>query len=191
MHTTNKPCVLLDRDGTIIEDRHYLCDPRELKLLPGAAEGLLALQKAGFLLVLVSNQSGVGRGYFSLEDLHRVEAAFVALLHTHDIRLDGLYHCPHAPQEHCECRKPKTGMALAASRDLGFDLKQACMVGDKVDDLLFAQALGIPGILVRTGKGQETEHKHGSQAACIADTLKQAAAWILARKRPNKCPASN
>ncbi|GHU89451.1 D,D-heptose 1,7-bisphosphate phosphatase [Clostridia bacterium] len=134
--------VFLDRDGTIIKDCHYLKDPAQVELLPGVAEALRELKRRGFLLILVSNQSGIARGYFTERDLQAVQDRLNAVLSEHGAALDGAYNCPHAPDDDCGCRKPKIGMALAAKRDFDLDLSESYMVGDKQSDIEFGRNFG-------------------------------------------------
>lgn len=134
--------MLLDRDGTVMVHVPYLHKPEEVELAPGAGPGLRALQQAGLGLVLVTNQSGVGRGMFPLQAVHAVHERLAELLAAEDVRLDGVYLCPHAPWEDCECRKPAPGMAEQAARDLGFDLAQSFMVGDADCDFELGQRIG-------------------------------------------------
>lgn len=146
--------VLLDRDGTVIVDKHYLADPAGVELLPGAAEGLITLRRAGMRLFVVTNQSGIGRGYFTEHDYHACQAALARHLHEVNVSLEDSAFCPHAPEEICMCRKPRTGMwqTLAARHSL--DARHTAMIGDKRDDILFGRTAGFPAvILVLTGKG--------------------------------------
>jgi D-glycero-D-manno-heptose 1,7-bisphosphate phosphatase len=136
--------VLLDRDGTLIVHKPYLSDPDEVELLPGTVEGLRLLKEAGFLLAVVSNQSGVGRGYFGAEQVEAVNARLSELLRAEGISLDGVYWCPHRPDEGCACRKPKTGMLLQACADLGVDVADCTVVGDSDCDVALAHVLGLP-----------------------------------------------
>src|ERR1041385_9096918 len=117
--------ILLDRDGTLIEERDYLADPKRVKLIPGAAAGLRRLKRAGFKVVVATNQSGVGRGLVSPRELERVNKRFLALLRNKKARLDGVYFCPHDPKDHCACRKPRLGMAIRAAKDLGVSWKKS------------------------------------------------------------------
>ena len=103
-----KRYVLLDRDGTIIVDKHYLADPAEVELLPGAAKGLRQIQRLGYGLILITNQSGVGRGKFTTETVDAVHEELVRQLKCEGINLDGIYYCPHVPEDDCNCRKPRT-----------------------------------------------------------------------------------
>jgi histidinol-phosphate phosphatase family protein len=151
-------CAFLDRDGTIIVDRGYLSDPSQVELLPRAAEGLRLLQKSGYLLVVISNQSGVGRGFFTLEDLEKVDLRMRALLAEEGVRLDGVYYCEHREDEGCPCRKPGTALARKAARELGIDLGSSVVIGDKTSDLMMGKSLGCATILVETGMGGGDEN---------------------------------
>lgn len=148
--SSSRRIALLDRDGTIIYNRHYLADPAGVELLPGAAEGLRRMCAMGWELVLITNQSGIGRGYFTEETLQRIHRRFESQLAAESIQLDGIYFCPHAPEEDCDCRKPRTGMVDRAARELGFDLGRdlAVMIGDSPADMDLAANLEIPGIFV-------------------------------------------
>lgn len=167
--------VLLDRDGTIIVDKNYLSDPAGVELLPGAAEGLLLLQKSGFGLVVVTNQSGIGRGYYSIQDMDAVNKRMCLLLADSGIVFDGIYFCPHGPHDKCDCRKPLPGMALRAAAELGFELELAVVIGDKAADLDLARAIGARSVLVRTGYGAMTESTLRTPPDIIADNLFEAA----------------
>lgn len=149
--------ALLDRDGTIIEDRHYLSDPAGVVLLPGAAEGLRLLGQAQVTRVVLTNQSGVATGRIQPEILPLIHRRLVELLQAAGADLEGIYICPHAPDDGCACRKPATGLAFQAARDLGIDLDRSFMVGDKPADIELARRLGVPAFLVATGEGMITE----------------------------------
>jgi D-glycero-D-manno-heptose 1,7-bisphosphate phosphatase len=174
---------MLDRDGTIIADKDYLCDPAGVELLPGAARGLRRLSRAGLGLVVISNQSGVGRGMFRREDVERVNARMEALLAEQGVELDGIYYCPHAPGAGCRCRKPATGLVERAARDLGFNPAEGFVLGDYASDLELGRRLGARTILLRTGYGRETEESSGGLANLVADDLNAAATWIIAALR--------
>lgn len=147
----SRKLALLDRDGTLIEHIPYLKDPDQVKLLPGTIEGLLGLRQLGFWLVLVSNQSGVGRGYFSTGAVEAVHLRLQELLSPHGAQLDLLLYCPHAPDQGCDCRKPAPGMAHQACDQLKANLEGAIMVGDSDCDLQLAERLGITGFRVGPG----------------------------------------
>lgn len=158
------PAVFLDRDGTIIQEAEYLSDPAGVELLPGAADGILALRDAGYRVVVTSNQSGVARGYFDEDAVQRVNQRVQYLLEQSGAGLDGVYYCPHyadgevAPYNRaCDCRKPEPGMLLAAARDLDLDLSQSWVVGDKAADIAFGARQGLRTVLVMTGYGRETQ----------------------------------
>jgi D-glycero-D-manno-heptose 1,7-bisphosphate phosphatase len=172
-----RPYILLDRDGTVIAEKHYLSDPAQVELLPGAADGLRLLQEAGYGLVLITNQSGIGRGMFTQQDLERVHARLEELLAAEGVHLDGIYSCPHAPEEDCDCRKPRTKLVRDAARDFGFNLTETWVVGDKLADIDLARNAGARSILVRTGYGQDAEAK-GAKADVVVDGLREAAVVI-------------
>lgn len=149
----SKPFVLLDRDGTIIVERHYLSDPAQVELIPGAAQGLWEMQKMGLGLVAITNQSGIGRGYFSLARLTEIHQRMCQLLAVEGVDLDRIYYCPHRPEDNCLCRKPLTGMVQLAAKELGFDPQHSFVIGDKPCDIELGQRVGATTFLVRTGYG--------------------------------------
>ena len=171
--------VLLDRDGTIIRERHYLSDPDLVDLLPGAAAGMRLLQEAGLRLVVVTNQSGVGRGYFSQETLERIHDRLRELLAAEGVELDGIYTCPHTPDDRCDCRKPSTGMVDQASRDLGFDPHLAFLIGDNVADIELGRRVGARTLLVRTGYGAELADTEAVTPDYVVADLTEAAHALL------------
>ena len=134
--------AFLDRDGTIAHDRHYLADPNGLELLPNAAAGLRRLSELGFRLVVVTNQSGVGRGYFELDAVERVNERLRELLDEQGIRLDGIYVCPHGPDDGCACRKPAPGLILTAAKELALDLDRSVTIGDREPDVGAGRSAG-------------------------------------------------
>lgn len=140
--------VILDRDGTIVVDRGYLDDPQQLSLLPGAAQGLRTLHERGHPLIVVSNQSGVGRGRLTLTRMHEINALLQQTLEAAGARLDGIYCCPHGPQDDCDCRKPKTRLALEAAAAFGFLPQDAVVIGDKSSDIEFGRRLQATTMLV-------------------------------------------
>ena len=142
------PAVFLDRDGTLIDDVGYPRDPARVRLVEGAAEALAQLREAGFRLVVVSNQSGIGRGLISEDEARSVHERFVAELERRGARLDGVRYCPHAPEAACDCRKPAPGMLLAAADELGLDLDASFMVGDKSSDVEAGHRAGARTILL-------------------------------------------
>jgi D-glycero-D-manno-heptose 1,7-bisphosphate phosphatase len=155
----SRPAVFLDRDGTINAEVDYLSDPDQLVLLPGAGRAIARLNAAGYLTVVVTNQSGIARGLLSEQRLDEIHARLRQLLAQEGGALDAIHHCPHHPtigaapyRRECDCRKPLPGMYERAARELGLDLQRSWAVGDSPRDLEAAAALGVPGILVASGK---------------------------------------
>ncbi|WP_019832298.1 D-glycero-alpha-D-manno-heptose-1,7-bisphosphate 7-phosphatase [Sphingomonas sp. PR090111-T3T-6A] len=177
---SGRPAVLLDRDGTIIVERDYLSDPALVELETGAVEGLRALAEAGFVLAVLTNQSGIGRGYFDLMAAKAVNARVAELLAAEGIVIAGWYLCPHAPDEECDCRKPRPGMARQAAEELGLDLARSWVIGDKSSDVGLADAVGARSILVTTGHGRKDEAAMRAQGVPVCATLVEAAGLILA-----------
>ena len=163
--------VILDRDGTVIFERRYLCDPEGVELLPGALEGMRGMAALGLGLVLVTNQAGIGRGYYDEARYERVNERLVSLLAQGGVVLDGVYHCPHAPDQRCDCRKPAPGMVDRAAADLGFDPGQSVVIGDKPCDINLGKAVGATTLLVRTGYGTEVERDRTAQPDHVVDDL--------------------
>jgi histidinol-phosphate phosphatase family protein len=163
--------ALLDRDGTVIEDRHYLADPDGVSLLPGAVAGLQALSAHGVQAVVLTNQSGVARGRITPAQLSAVHDRFQALLGMAGVSLAGIFTCPHGPDDGCPCRKPADGLAREAAGRLGFRLAEAVVVGDKPTDLELGHRLGVPAILVGTGEGPATLQAGAVQADYVVDDL--------------------
>lgn len=178
----NKPLVLLDRDGTLIEEKGYLSDPSGVKLLPGAVAGLKKLKRAGVRLVVVSNQSGIGRGLITRRQAEDVSDRFLHLLRLKKIILDGVYWCPHSPTAHCPCRKPKLGLVKRAARKLRMPWKGSISVGDRPSDVQLGQKTGGRGVLVLTGYGKQWA-KSSIQSNYVAKDFRQAAQWILKTMR--------
>ncbi|MDX6488916.1 MAG: D-glycero-D-manno-heptose 1,7-bisphosphate phosphatase [Gaiellaceae bacterium] len=147
------PAVFLDRDGTLIDDVGYISDPADVRLMPGAADALRGLRDAGFRLVVISNQSGLGRGLVTQEQADSVHARFLDEFQRAGARIDAAYYCPHAPDEGCRCRKPLPGLILDAARDLGLDLERSVMVGNSDVDVAAGEAAGARAILLAHGTG--------------------------------------
>jgi D-glycero-D-manno-heptose 1,7-bisphosphate phosphatase len=170
--------VLLDRDGTIIVERYYLSDPDWVELLPGAAEGLRRLSRLGLGLVVVTNQSGVGRGYFDERRLAEIHRRFAGVLEAEGVRLDNIYYCPHTPEDGCRCRKPETAMVERAAAELGLDPAEAFLVGDQASDIELGRRVGATSFLVRTGFGAETAAAGESGGFEVVEDLGEAARRI-------------
>jgi D-glycero-D-manno-heptose 1,7-bisphosphate phosphatase len=173
-----KRYILLDRDGTIIHDKHYLHDPEGVELLPQAVEGLKRMQGMGFGLAVLTNQSGVARGYYDEDAVKACNERMIELLAEEGVAIDGVFFCPHEPQDKCGCRKPKPGLMAQAAAELDFDPAQAFMIGDKSADVGLGKNTGATSILVRTGKGAKQEAKCAHRADHVCDDLFAAALYI-------------
>jgi D-glycero-D-manno-heptose 1,7-bisphosphate phosphatase len=174
--------AFLDRDGTLIEDRHYLADPASVSLMPGAAAAVRELNKAGMAVVVVTNQSGIARGHFSEADYELVRARVVELFAEAGARIDATYHCPHHPEltGPCACRKPGTLLYERAAAELGLDPARSLYVGDRWRDVAPALALGGVGVLVATPDTPAGDVVRASEEARLATTLKAAVERFLA-----------
>jgi D-glycero-D-manno-heptose 1,7-bisphosphate phosphatase len=168
--------VILDRDGTIIEEREYLSDPEQVMLIPGVGAALRKLRQMGLGLVMITNQSGIGRGFFDQVELDRVHERLKQLLDREGVHLDGLYICPHKPDDDCGCRKPRLGLLQKAAKDLGFSSERTLIIGDKASDMEMGRIAGAITFLVRTGYGSQTEK--GAVADFVVDDMAAAAATI-------------
>jgi D-glycero-D-manno-heptose 1,7-bisphosphate phosphatase len=189
--------VFLDRDGTVNEEVGYLSDLSRLRLLPGAAASIRRLNEAGFKVVLVTNQSGVARGYFPESFVHDTHELLVRMLAGEGARLDGIYYCPHHPKAgeppyrmDCDCRKPATGLLDRAARELSIDLHASFMVGDKWSDVELGQRAGCRSILVRTGFSHDDAGNirpaHVKDPELVAHGLAEAVAWVLQQAGADK-----
>ncbi len=157
-----RPAVFLDRDGTLLDELGYLGDPERMSVFPFAGEAVRLLNRAGFLVVIVTNQSGVGRGLYPEEGAQAVNLALLQRLQGEGGRVDAAYFCPHLPDAGCACRKPAPGMALRAEADLSLDLSRSWVVGDMDKDILLASSLGMRGALVETGHAVKGEVPPGT-----------------------------
>ena len=189
-----KPAVFIDRDGTLTEEVGYVNHPSRLSLLPRSAEAIRRLNAAGVPAVLITNQAGLARGYFTEDVLHAVNATLAARLKDAGAHLDGLYVCPHHPTEGeppwravCDCRKPAPGLLLRAAAEMGLDLAASTMVGDKESDLVPARRVGARAVLVLTGYGRgEWEYRRARFEVVpdyVAGDLLDAVDWVLAGRR--------
>ena len=182
----SSPAVFLDRDGTVNEEVDYLRSPDQLRLIAGSARGIAALNRAGFKVVVVTNQSGLARGLFTPADLDLVHARLREMLAAEGAHLDGLYFCPHHPQgavpefsRECRCRKPAPGLFEDACLQLGLDPARSFWVGDRRRDLEAAEVFGGRSALVLTGYGLEEVRRPGLTPTIVAPDLRRAADWIL------------
>ncbi|MBI5086789.1 MAG: HAD family hydrolase [Acidobacteria bacterium] len=168
--------VALDRDGTLIAERGYLADPEGVEVMDGAAGALLRMRELGLRVVVVTNQSGVGRGYFEMSAVEAIHARIIKELGAAGKMIEGFYVCPHAPGEECDCRKPKTGLLMRAAADLGLPVEECVVVGDKAADVELGHAAGGKSVLVTTGYG--AEHAGSVAADFVAGSLREAAEWM-------------
>jgi histidinol-phosphate phosphatase family protein len=182
-----RPAVFLDKDGTIVDDVPYNVDAGRIVLSLRAAVGLRMLQRAGYALVVVSNQSGVARGYFALEALDAVEGRLRALLLAEGVQLDGFYFCPHHPQGRvmpyavaCLCRKPLPGMLHRAAADLDLDLPRSWLIGDILHDIEAGRRAGCRTVLLDNGNETEWNVSYLRTPHITATDIGEAAARILA-----------
>lgn len=188
--TSLRPAVFLDRDGTINEQMGYINHISRFQLLPGVAEAIRRLNEANIPVVVVTNQSGLARGYFPEELLSAVHEKMELLLAEHGAHVDGIYICPHHPEAKkekyrlaCNCRKPKTGLLLQAAEELGLDLGRSFVVGDRWSDLKTAAGCGATSVLVLTGYGRGDAQYIGPgqevQPTFVGLDLAEAVQWIL------------
>ncbi len=169
--------VFLDRDGTLNEEVNYLHRPEDLRMLPGTAEALRMLRGAGFRLIIVTNQAGVGRGYYTEEELMSFQRYFDRVLERDGVSIDGFYYCPHHPEHGigayrkvCRCRKPGTGMLEQAEKDLGgIDRARSWMIGDKESDTLAGKRFGLRAVLVGTGYGSGIRREQAEKGGILPD----------------------
>ncbi len=184
------PAVFLDRDGTINEQMGYINHQSRFVLLPRVGQAIKMLNDNGYKSVVVSNQSGVARGYFPLELVHEVNHLMEELLWKEGARLDGIYFCPHHPQGSipeyaiaCDCRKPGNGLITLAKRDFDIDMSRSFVVGDRCQDLEMAEKAGLQGVLVLTGYGKgERDYllpKKRVKPTYVAEDLFDGVRWII------------
>ena len=177
-----RKAVFMDRDGTVSEEIGYMVDPRLYKLFPWTGPAIQKINASGMKAVLITNQSGVGRGYFPETLVHEVHDILRAELGRYNASLDAIYFCPHHPESECDCRKPRPGLLLKARQELGVELSQSYMIGDKYLDIETAYAVGARSILVMTGYGREEHEKYKNspqQPHFIAENLLEAVESII------------
>ena len=185
-----RAAVFLDRDGTIIEEVGYLDRLERVELYPWTIDAIRAFNRAGLAVVMITNQSGIARGFFTEQVVDEVHAHMAAMLAEGGARIDAYYYCPHHPDgkvagyaRACECRKPGRGLVDRAVRELGVDPARSFVVGDRWLDVALARAIGARGVLVRTGYGASVERQRPGDltADAVVDNLIAAASWILGR----------
>jgi histidinol-phosphate phosphatase family protein len=186
--------VFLDRDGVINElapDNGYVTRWEEFRFLSSALEAIRRLTENGYRVVVVSNQSCIGRGLVTHEDIRQIHRLMEEKIAESGGKVEAIYYCPHKPGDECSCRKPRPGMFLAAMEDLGVDLVQSVFVGDSVSDLLAADKIHATSILVRTGHGTQAEEQLGPgvvEPTLIVDDLAQAVDWIITQREQASAP---
>lgn len=171
--------VFVDRDGTINLDVPYCSCPEDLVLLPGSAEAIRLLNNAGFPVVVVTNQSGIARGYFTEADLDRIHLRMKNLLGAYGARVDAIYCCPHHPNAGCPCRKPGTELALRAARELGLNLGSSFVIGDSEADIEMGRRVGARTVQIHQGEPAASARL----SHCVVPDLYKAAEWVLAQPR--------
>ena len=175
---TRRRFVVLDRDGVIITERHYLSDPQRVTLIHGAARGLRQMREMGLGLIVVTNQSAIGRALFDRERLDLIHRRLHDLLEAQGVHLDGIYSCPHTPEDNCRCRKPQPGLVELAAQELDFDPRASFVIGDKVCDIELGQQVGATTFLVRTGYGAQVAAEGIVTPDYVVDDLRDAAQVI-------------
>ena len=174
-----KRYVFFDRDGTINKEVHYLHKIEDVELYEQVRPALKKLQEAGYGIIFVTNQSGIGRGYYSLEQMHAVNKHIEEILAKDGIKIDRIYFCPHLPNDGCKCRKPATGMIDQAVNDFNLEIDEIWVVGDKPCDVQLGQNAGGKGILVRTGHGSKYQANNEFKPNYIAEDLAEAVEFII------------
>jgi len=193
-----KKAVFLDRDGTLIRNHHYGCNPNEIELLEGVPKGLRLLKRAGYYLVLVTNQSGIARGFFTEGQLAAMHRRLGAVLEEQGVGIDGWYYCPHHPDgvvpEYsvtCDCRKPRPGLLLRAAEELGIDLRASYLIGDAISDMEAGVVVGCRTILVMTGRGARqllSREARRGRGYSVSRNLSHAVRRILAEQEAGRSP---
>lgn len=171
--------VFLDRDGTINEDVGYLSDPDGLVLIKGALPAIKALNEEGVKVIVISNQSGVSRGVFTVQDVSAVNKRLMEVISSGGASVDGIYYCPHKPEDNCACRKPKTGLIEKAAAEHSIAMRYSYVIGDKASDVELARNAGAKSVLVLTGHGAEEAKKLCAPPDYTAKDILDAVSWVL------------
>ena len=179
--------VFLDRDGTVNIDYGYVHDIEKLEFMPGVAEALKRIQDNGFLLIIITNQSGIGRGYFSTEEYARFNKAMLSRMAEQGVKIDRIYTCPHIDEDHCSCRKPLLGLFEEAMSDFNIDLPNSYAVGDRLRDLSVCSKYPVRGILYspKDGKNHDEKGTYMNTAGNIIrmETWEEIAEYICGKER--------
>jgi D-glycero-D-manno-heptose 1,7-bisphosphate phosphatase len=179
-----RAAVFLDRDGTLNVDKGYVHRIEDWEWIPGAIDAIAVLKKAGFLVIVITNQAGIARGYYDEADMTNLHTRINEELQTHGATIDGFYHCPHHPEfsavRECECRKPMPGLIYKARQDFDIDLGRSWLVGDKASDIQAGLAAGIKSILVLTGYGNNDRNLLAANTISLTDIV-AASSHIITR----------
>ncbi len=182
--------IFLDRDGTISKDVHYCCRPEDLSFLPTVEEGLRNLAESKFKIIIITNQSGIGRGYFSEDILKKIHCKLTRDITDSGGRIDGIYYCPHHPDEHCHCRKPNTGMLETAIKDWNIDPSLSYFIGDKYLDIEAANRIGCKAVLVPSEEPEiqllNLKSDVSTNIDFICANFAAAANWVLVDSKTKK-----
>lgn len=173
---SSKPAIFSDRDGTLVKEVNYLSHPDDVQIDESTRDAVLKLKKAGFLLIVVTNQSGIGRGIYQIEDMQKVHEQIQREL---NYAVDSFYFCPHVPNFGCECRKPGLGMINNAREDFDIDMSRSWFIGDKVLDIETGESAGISTAMVATGYGLEDKVKLKQPPTIFCENFAEAVSFII------------
>jgi histidinol-phosphate phosphatase family protein len=176
---SKKRAVFLDRDGTICRDVHYCSRAEDFEILPGVPQAIRLLNEHGFKVVVVTNQSGIARGYFTEQTLSLIHHKMKQELQEHGAFVDAVYFCPHHPDDNCECRKPKAWLLLRAAKDIGIDLGLSYMIGDNAKDVEAGKTAGCKTVWIAVGPGNRKGKPQHESPEHIASSLYRAVEWVL------------
>ena len=178
--------VFVDRDGTINVDGPYLSDPDKFEMYPGVGNGMKKLKDNGFKIIVITNQSGIARGYFTKKQLSEIHERMKKEFHQFNVELDGIYYCPHHPDDGCNCRKPKTGLFDKAIKDHDIIVEKSYMIGDKIQDIEAGIKIGTKSILIPVLDGKDgtiyEEHQLDYHPDYVACDFEDAVGWVLKNK---------
>lgn len=175
MRINKRPAIFIDRDGTINKDVPYCSSPEEFELFDGAGEAICCLSRAGFKIVVITNQSGVARGYYSEETLQNIHKKMQKDLAYFNAHVDSIYYCPHHPNDACSCRKPKPGLIMLAAEELVLDLKKSFMIGDSLSDMKAGKRAGCKTVLIN----HSGNHAGDTSVDYICKELSEGVKWII------------
>lgn len=175
--------VFVDRDDTLAPNVPYCSHPDDFELFDGVPEAIAQLNEAELPVIVITNQSGVARGYFTEQTLSEIHAKLERLLAEHDAHVDAIYHCPHHPDDGCSCRKPEPGMLLQAAEEHGIDLTESVMVGDRLHDVAIARKVGALAVRIDQGKPDPEAAELDVEADLTVRHLGEAVGWIIERLR--------